>query len=53
MDKDRLQSELEKIPESHRQGHNQRARKQELEHEITLLTKNINTVKLKLRDIKS
>lgn len=53
MEKDRLTAELEKIPESHRLSHNHTKRKQELNGEIELLDKNINTVKLKLRDIKS
>jgi hypothetical protein len=53
MDRDRLQGELEKIPESHRLSHNQKQRREELEKEIVLLDKNINTVKLKLRDIKN
>lgn len=52
MDKDRLQAELEKIPESHRLSHSHQQRKDELQHELLLLDKNINTVKLKLREIK-
>ena len=53
MDKDRLQAELEKIPESHRLSHTHQQRKDELQHELVLLDKNINTVKLKLRAIKT
>lgn len=53
MDKDRLQAELEKIPESHRLSHSHQQRKEELQHELILLDKNINTVKLKLREIKN
>lgn len=53
MEKDRLTAELEKIPESHRQSHGKKQRKDELQSEIELLEKNINTVKLKLRDIRS
>jgi hypothetical protein len=53
MERDRMQAELEKIPESHRQNHNQKQRKNELERGVELMEKNINTVKLKLREIKN
>ncbi|CAI2381844.1 unnamed protein product [Moneuplotes crassus] len=52
MDKDRLTAELNKIPESHSKSHHQQQRKAELERELYIADKNINTVKLKLRDIK-
>lgn len=52
MDRDRMQAELEKIPDSHRLGHNYQQKREELQREVELLDKNINTVKLKLRDIK-
>lgn len=51
MEKDRLQLEFEKIPESHRKSHNQLDRKQELENEIKLNDKNINMIKLKLKSL--
>lgn len=52
MDQDRNKAELQKIPESHRLNHNQQQKKKELERNLEVLDKNINTVKLKLRDIK-
>ncbi|CAI2382490.1 unnamed protein product [Moneuplotes crassus] len=52
MDKDRLVAELGKIPEAHSKSHHQQQRKAELEREIFIADKNINTVKLKLRDLK-
>jgi predicted nucleic acid-binding Zn-ribbon protein len=52
MDKDKITNELQKIPDSHRLNHNHKQKIVELERNSEVLDKNINTVKLKLRDIK-